>query len=54
MRPVGLLHRLHDNKSEVHVYDYADLMVPMLARMYRKRLAGYSALGYAVAEVVRS
>jgi superfamily II DNA or RNA helicase len=51
---VGRLHRLHDNKSEVHVYDYADVMVPMLARMYKKRLAGYSALGYTVAEVVRN
>src|SRR6267378_942576 len=51
---VGRLHRLHDNKSEVHVYDYADVMVPMLARMYKKRLAGYSALGYRVAEIVRN
>jgi superfamily II DNA or RNA helicase len=50
---VGRLHRLHDNKSEVHVYDYADVMVPMLARMYKKRLAGYSALGYTVVEVMR-
>jgi hypothetical protein len=51
---VGRLHRLHDNKSEVHVYDYADVMVPMLARMYKKRLAGYAALGYTVADVVRN
>src|SRR6266478_7004918 len=51
---VGRLHRLHDNKSEVHVYDYADVMVPMLARMYKKRLAGYSALGYRVAEIVQN
>ena len=51
---VGRLHRLHDNKSEVHVYDYADVMVPMLARMYKKRLAGYAALGYSVSEVVRT
>jgi superfamily II DNA or RNA helicase len=51
---VGRLHRLHDNKSEVHVYDYADVMVPMLARMYKKRLVGYAALGYTVAEVVRN
>ena len=35
----------HDNNSEVHVYDWADVIVPMLARMYKKRLAGYSALG---------
>ena len=27
---VGRLHRLHDLKNEVHVYDYADLAVPML------------------------
>jgi superfamily II DNA or RNA helicase len=51
---VGRLHRLHGNKSEVHVYDWADVMVPMLARMYEKRLAGYSALGYTAVDVVRS
>ena len=47
---VGRLHRLHENKTEVQVYDYADLSVPMLLRMYKKRLAGYTALGYAIAE----
>ncbi len=47
---VGRLHRLHENKKEVLVYDYSDLLVPMLARMYKKRLAGYSSLGYLVAE----
>lgn len=47
---VGRLHRLHENKKEVQVYDYADVSVPMLARMYRKRLAGYAALGYTVRE----
>ena len=46
---VGRLHRLHENKKEVLVYDYSDVLVPMLARMYKKRLAGYSALGYIVA-----
>lgn len=45
---VGRLHRLHENKKEVQVYDYADVAVPMLARMYKKRLAGYAALGYTV------
>lgn len=45
---VGRLHRLHENKKEVLVYDYADVLVPMLARMYKKRLGGYSALGYVV------
>jgi superfamily II DNA or RNA helicase len=47
---VGRLHRLHENKKEVQVYDYADVLVPMLARMYKKRLAGYAALGYSVVE----
>jgi hypothetical protein len=42
------LHRLHENKKEVIVYDYADVLLPMLARMFKKRLAGYSALGYDV------
>jgi len=36
------------NKREVLVYDYADVVAPMLARTYKKRLAGYSALGYVV------
>ena len=51
---VGRLHRLHVNKKEVLVYDYSDLLVPMLARMYKKRLAGYSAVGYIVAEGPRT
>ena len=51
---VGRLHRLHENKKEVLVYDYSDLLVPTLARMYKKRLAGYSALGYLVAEGPRT
>jgi superfamily II DNA or RNA helicase len=46
---VGRLHRLNENKKEVQVFDYADVQVPMLARMYKKRLAGYAALGYSVA-----
>jgi hypothetical protein len=47
---VGRLHRLHENKKEVLVYDYADTLVPMLARMYKKRTVGYSSLGYILAE----
>ncbi|MHB8302669.1 MAG: DEAD/DEAH box helicase [Acidobacteriaceae bacterium] len=45
---VGRLHRLHDNKRVVQVYDYVDNGVPMLARMYGRRLRGYSAIGYAI------
>jgi superfamily II DNA or RNA helicase len=36
---VGRLHRLYDGKREVRVYDYADLAVPMLARMFDRALA---------------
>ena len=43
---VGRLHRLHEGKREVRVYDYADLDVPMLARMFDKRCSGYESLGY--------
>jgi superfamily II DNA or RNA helicase len=44
----GRLHRLHDNKRVVQVYDYIDNGVPMLARMYERRLRGYNAIGYAI------
>lgn len=44
----GRLHRLHDGKQVVRVYDYADLDVPMLARMFDKRCAGYEAIGYTI------
>jgi len=44
----GRLHRLHDRKREVQIYDYVDVGVPMLARMYQKRLRGYAAIGYSV------
>ncbi|MBL8175740.1 MAG: hypothetical protein JNK48_13785 [Bryobacterales bacterium] len=45
---VGRLHRLHEGKRTVRVYDYVDTHVRMLARMYEKRLRGYKALGYVV------
>jgi superfamily II DNA or RNA helicase len=44
----GRLHRLHDQKSAVIIYDYADLAVPTLARMHERRLRGYRAIGYKV------
>ncbi len=45
---VGRLHRLHDSKKIVEVYDYVDASIPMLARMFDKRLQGYKALGYLI------
>jgi superfamily II DNA or RNA helicase/very-short-patch-repair endonuclease len=44
----GRLHRLSDGKREVQIYDYADLGVPMLARMFDRRCRGYEAIGYTV------
>ena len=49
---VGRLHRLHDSKRLVQVYDYVDANVRMLARMYDRRLKGYSARGYKFADGV--
>jgi superfamily II DNA or RNA helicase len=46
----GRLHRLHDMKTEVIIYDYADLNVPMLAKMYGRRVSGYKAIGYEINE----
>lgn len=45
---VGRLHRLHDAKRVVRVYDYVDSNVPMLARMYARRLKGYGLIGYTI------
>ncbi len=45
---VGRLHRLHDTKQVVQVYDYVDIRVPILMRMYKKRVKGYEAIGYHV------
>ena len=44
----GRLHRLYDGQREVRVYDYADLNVPMLARMFDRRCRGYEAVGYTI------
>src|SRR5262249_52583087 len=35
----GRLHRLHPAKTEVRIFDYVDREVPMLLRMFEKRLA---------------
>ena len=44
----GRLHRNYEGKQDVQVWDYVDLNVPVLERMYHKRLKGYSELGYRV------
>lgn len=44
----GRLHRNYEGKQEVLIYDYVDIRVPMLERMYHKRLSGYAAIGYTI------
>jgi len=46
----GRLHRTHQGKTEVRIVDYVDHNVPMLARMFQKRLRGYRAMGYELAD----
>jgi superfamily II DNA or RNA helicase len=46
----GRLHRIHDSKKKVVIYDYADLDVPVLARMYDRRLKGYRSIGYEIGD----
>jgi superfamily II DNA or RNA helicase len=42
----GRLHRNYDGKKEVIIYDYVDVHIPVLERMYHKRLSAYRSIGY--------
>lgn len=42
----GRLHRLFEEKKEVQIYDYVDIHVRALEKMYRKRISGYADIGY--------
>ncbi len=44
----GRLHRVSEGKTEVAIFDYVDAAVPMLERMYKKRLKTYAKLAYEV------
>jgi superfamily II DNA or RNA helicase len=46
----GRLHRHHAGTREVRIYDYVDGGVPVLLRMFEKRLRTYRAIGYARGE----
>lgn len=50
----GRLHRKCDGKTEVRIYDYVDIFIDVLERMYFKRLKGYAELGYRVKDFVES
>lgn len=43
---VGRLHREYVGKRDVIVYDYVDIHVDILERMYQKRLKAYAQVGY--------
>lgn len=45
---VGRLNRTYEGKTEVAVYDYVDLHIPIFDRQYRSRLKTYKELGYRV------
>lgn len=42
----GRILRPHPGKDEVRIYDYVDSRVPMLVRMFKKRLKAYRAMKY--------
>ncbi|MDR1883299.1 MAG: DEAD/DEAH box helicase family protein [Prevotella sp.] len=44
----GRLHREYPGKQDVIVYDYVDIHIPVLERMYHKRLTGYAQIGYKI------
>lgn len=46
---VGRLHREHEDKEKVIVYDYLDNM-KVLEKMYDRRLKGYKIAGYEIIE----
>lgn len=46
----GRLHRKYEGKTNVKIYDYVDRNIPMLVKMFRKRLQGYRSMGYEIDE----
>ena len=45
----GRIHRLHEGKKEVRIYDYVDTNVPMLMNMFKKdsEVTGHYGMRYA-------
>jgi superfamily II DNA or RNA helicase len=44
----GRLHRYHHTKHDVRIYDYVDTQLPVLERMFKRRVKTYKLLGYEV------
>lgn len=42
----GRIHRIAESKDKVAIYDYVDIAIPMLQRMFQRRCKGYGAMGY--------
>jgi superfamily II DNA or RNA helicase len=42
----GRIHRVAESKEKVAIYDYVDISIPMLQRMFQRRCKGYEAMGY--------
>lgn len=46
----GRLQRMYEGKNVVKIYDYVDNNVPLIVKMYNKRLKGYRNLDYNIKE----
>jgi superfamily II DNA or RNA helicase len=44
----GRLHRYHEDKDDIRIYDYVDSNVSILDAMFRKRSKTYKMLGYSI------
>ena len=44
----GRLHRSHDGKAPVRIYDYLDDNSPLTRAMFQRRSAGYRQMGYKI------
>lgn len=44
----GRLHRYHEDKNDIRIYDYVDSNVSILEAMFRKRSKTYKMLGYSI------
>lgn len=47
---VGRVSRLHEQKSDVVVLDYVDFKVPVLNRMFAKRVGAFKKLGFGITQ----
>ncbi len=44
----GRLHRYHQDKHDIRIYDYVDSRLPVLERMFKRRSKTYRLLGYEI------